>query len=179
LEKYPQAVVVADDSSCATHLKEYPGLFDPGTPWRTRAEALAARVRDLSRWLAEKRDIFPSGATDPVTVAYHDPCKARQGSGIWREPRAILDSLPGVTRREVPEAEQCCGGGGAAGFENPEMSRAVLDRKTAAILSTGAERVVTSSVSCLWQLRFGLRRVKSGVTALSLADFLAGRFDPK
>jgi glycolate oxidase iron-sulfur subunit len=172
LEKNPRAVVVVDDSSCAATVKDYPSLFKWAPDWRARAEALAVRTKDLSEWIAEKAvlPLLPSR----VVIAYHDPCKARYAQGIVDPPRQILRKCPGVELREIPEAEQCCGGGGTYSFLHPEISRQILARKAAHIDSTGAEIVLTSSVSCLLQLKFGLRRAKSKVKAMHLAEFLAG-----
>jgi glycolate oxidase iron-sulfur subunit len=83
-----------------------------------------------------------------------------------------LRRLPGVDFVELPEADQCCGGGGATSFLEPDVSRAVLDRKARNVASTGASVVVTSAASCLLQLKFGLRRIGSTVRAVHLAEFL-------
>lgn len=167
LERYPQALVLVDDSSCAATIKEYPALFADDAPWRERAEALRARTRDLLEWLARAGTLSPE-TKGPVT--YHDACKARQGQGLVQEPRRALTGA-GVDWRELPEADQCCGGGGTYSFIQPGISRAVGARKIDRILSTGAGVVLTSSVSCLLQLRAGLRRAGSRVRALHIASF--------
>jgi glycolate oxidase iron-sulfur subunit len=171
LEEMPDAVVLVDDSSCAAALKDYPQLFEDGSPWRARAEALARRTRDLSEWVAESK--LPPGGRAPFSVTYHDPCKARYAQKIVNPPRQVLASLPEADVRELPEADQCCGGGGTYSFVQPEISRAVLDRKVQNISQTRAEVVATSSVSCLLQVEFGLRRAKSTTRALHLAEVLS------
>jgi glycolate oxidase iron-sulfur subunit len=172
LEKFPAATVLSDDSSCAATLKDYPFLLEGDPLWGPRAKAVAARVRDLSEWAAA-RDI-PAGPVGGVrpSVTYHDPCKARHAQKLTEAPRALLTRLPGMDFRELPEADQCCGGGGTTSFLEPEISRAVLDRKAHNVLSTGAAVVVSSAGSCLIQLRFGLRRARSVVKALHLAELL-------
>jgi glycolate oxidase iron-sulfur subunit len=192
LEKYPEAAVLVDDSSCAATIKEYPDLFRDDPDWRPRAEALAKRTKDLVEWLAktttpspapsplgrgeEKREFpLPEGEGVRRTgegVTYHDPCKARYAQHLVDAPRAVLKSS-GVDCRELPEADQCCGGGGTYSFVHPDISRAVLDRKVKNIESTGAEITLTSSVSCLLQLQAGLRWAKSKVRALHIAEFLS------
>lgn len=172
LEKFPGAVVLVDDSSCSATLKDYPSFFEQDPAWKSRAEAVAKRTKDLSEWLVEKDFHFPSPVSHlPKKVTYHDPCKARYSQKLTEPPRRLLRSLP-VEYVELPEADQCCGGGGTVSFLQPDLSRAVLDRKAACIVSTGAEAVVTSSASCLMQLRFGLKRAGSAVKGLHLAVFL-------
>ena len=176
LEKFPSAVVLADDSSCAATLKDYPSLFEEDPAWLRRAKAVAARVKDLSEWLVGRgEDGLPSTRNPElgtVKVTYHDPCKARHAQKLTEAPRTLLKRLPGVEYVELPEADQCCGGGGVTSLREPEMSRAILDRKVRNVASTGASTVVTSAASCLLQLRFGLRRLGSKVRAVHLAEFL-------
>ncbi|MBI4396395.1 MAG: (Fe-S)-binding protein [Elusimicrobia bacterium] len=177
LEDHPNAVILLDDSSCAASVKDYPALFrdqelPSGDDWRRRAEAVSRRTRDLSEWLVEKGIQFPH-LTETTSVTYHDPCKARYAQKIVHPPRALLSSLPAVSFRELPEAEQCCGAGGTYCFAQPEISRAVLDRKAGNVISTKTDGVLTSSVSCLLQLQFGLRRLGSAMRALHLSEFLS------
>jgi len=174
LEKHPNAIILVDDSSCASTLKEWPGLFEEDPAWKTRAVAVAGRTRDLLEWLAQHPVPAPT-AEEPVT--YHDACKARYAQGLVEEPRRLLKAVPGLDYRELPEADQCCGGGGTYQFMQPAVSGAVGERKTANIVSTGARVVLTSSVSCLLQLRAGLRRAGSSVRARHLAEFFAGALD--
>jgi glycolate oxidase iron-sulfur subunit len=174
LEKYPKAVVLVDDASCAATVKDYPSLFENDPAWLPRAQALAARAKDLSEWLAEGRFTPASGGTGLKThVTYHDPCKARYAQKLTEPPRKLLKSLPDAAYVELPEADQCCGGGGTTSFLQPEVSREVGARKAANIKASGAEVVLTSSVSCLLQLRAALRRAGAAVRAEALSRFLS------
>jgi glycolate oxidase iron-sulfur subunit len=174
LEKHPSATVLVDDSSCAATVKDWPTLFEDDTAWKSRAEAVARRTRDLLEWL--NAHPIPAPSTEGA-VTYHDACKARYAQGLIEEPRRLLRGAPGVDYRELPEADQCCGGGGTYQFMQPTVSRAVGERKTAHILATGAAVVLTSSVSCLLQLRAGLRRAGGAVRALHVAEFFARALD--
>jgi len=175
-EKYPDSVILVDDSSCAATLKDYPSLFQEGTADHTRAVRLSGRVKDLSEFLKDQKWPDTSGA-EPVTVTYHDPCKAQYAQKIVSPPRTVLSAFPSVELTELPESDQCCGGGGTYSFMHPDISREVLSRKTANIMSTGAEVVLTSAVSCLIQVDYGLRRARSGVRALHLSEFLKRLLD--
>ncbi len=63
LEKFSKAVVLADDSSCAATLKDYPSLFEDDPAWFLRAKAVSARVKDLSEWIVERGESgFPSAS---------------------------------------------------------------------------------------------------------------------
>ncbi len=178
LEKYPQATILIDDSSCAATVKEWPHFFEDDPPWRARAEAVSRRAKDVLEWLT-LRPLTLSALSEKSIVTYHDACKARYGQGLVNEPRRLLAGVPGIEYRELPEADQCCGGGGTYQFMQPEISKAVGQRKIENISATGATLVLTSSVSCLLQLRSGLRKVKSKVQAFHIAEYLAKGAKPK
>lgn len=172
LESYPHAVILVDDSSCAATIKDWPRFFEEDPPWQARAIAVSKRAMDLLEWLDKNPPkAKPRNAIE--TVTYHDACKARYGQGLVHEPRRLLASLPGVTYRELNDADQCCGGGGTYQFVQPEISQAVGRRKSEAVIDAGAEYVLTSSVSCLLQLRASLKRAKSKIRPLHIAEFVS------
>ncbi|MBI4376793.1 MAG: (Fe-S)-binding protein [Elusimicrobia bacterium] len=169
-EPFP-APVVADCSSCAAFLKKYPQLFLDDAPWRTRAEAFAARVRD---------SIEAVGSTEGLTpwrggvVTYHDSCRACHGQGL-AGPRERLKAVCGGSWRELPESDVCCGGAGAFAFTQPELSDEVLRRKIGRIAALRASVVLTSSTSCLAQLAHGFKKYYPDATVRHLSEFLAER----
>lgn len=153
------AVIVADCSSCAAHLKSYPQLFLEDPAWRARAEVFASKVRDVLQLLGEEGIPHPQpGSHSGACSTYHDSCKARHGQGIVQEPRRFLREACGSEYRELAESDSCCGGAGAFSFLQPELADAVLRRKIENIADTQAKVVAASSTSCLLQLAHGLRK---------------------
>jgi len=150
-------VLVTDCASCASFLKKYPSLFERDTARRRQAETLAGRTRDLVEFLGGSIFREPTGAED-LTVTYHDPCHGSRGQGLGDEPRNILRTLPGVTYREMPEADWCCGGAGAYALSHRALSLKILDRKIENFRGTGADMLVTSCPACIIQLSYGMHR---------------------
>jgi glycolate oxidase iron-sulfur subunit len=72
-------------------------------------------------------------------------------------PRAVLDAIPGLEPVAHTEAELCCGSAGVFSLLQPEMSRAVLARKVAALRETTPDVVVTGNPGCAMQIGAGLR----------------------
>ena len=149
-------VVVTDCSSCAAFLKKYPELFPEGHASHESAKLAASRVRDLVEMLASD-DVSPPEEHESIIATYHDPCHASRGQKLVQEPRQILQSIPGVEYRELPEADWCCGGAGSYALYHYDLSRQVLDRKIDNVEKTGANLLVTSCPACIIHLSYGVR----------------------
>jgi Fe-S oxidoreductase len=97
-----------------------------------------------------------------LTAAWHDPCHlVRMGGkgvigagdfeGIWREPRAILEALPGVKLVEFYRNKHdawCCGAGSWQRHGDPEMARWTAGERLREAEAVGAEAVVTYCPHC-------------------------------
>ena len=76
-------------------MKEWGRLLRDDPAWAERAAAAAARVRDVSEFLAALGPIAPRHPL-PLTIAYHDACHLVHAQRIGREPRELLAAIPGV-----------------------------------------------------------------------------------
>ncbi|MGC4789151.1 (Fe-S)-binding protein [Micromonospora sp. DT178] len=149
--------IVTTSGGCAAHLASVLGRD---------------RVRELSTWLADR----PAGAELRVggrraRVALQDSCHLRNGLGVFAQPRALLSQVADYV--ELPSAATCCGAAGTYSLLRPKESRRILDAKLDEIEAAGVDLVVTVNPGCLRQLRTGLRRRRSAVRALHLAELLA------
>ncbi len=170
----PLDLIVTDCSSCASFLKQYPGLFDEGDPLHEKSKEVASRVRDM----VEQALAFPPPKleeTEPIIVTYHDPCHASRGQNLVEQPRQILESLPGVEYREMPEADWCCGGAGSYALSHFETAMKVLDRKIDNVEKTGANVLTTSCPACIIQLAYGVRRRNLPVRVCHLSELIRER----
>src|SRR4030095_14551995 len=122
--------VIVNTSGCGCHMKAYGTLLEDDPAWRERAAPFAARVRDVSEYLAPTPLRGPIG---PLArrVTYHDPCHVAHGQKIRREPRALLAQIPGLEVVELREADWCCGSAGTYNLTQPEMAARLQERKVA------------------------------------------------
>jgi glycolate oxidase iron-sulfur subunit len=163
--------IITNAAGCGSGLKEYPLLFR-GEPEQKEAEALAAKVKDVSVFLAELglKEVPP--LAQPLKVAYHDACHLAHAQGVRTEPRQLLRSIPGVNLLEIPEGELCCGSAGTYNLEQPQIAATLGERKARHILSTGADLVVTGNIGCFTQIQSHLRKLGREIPVLHTMEFL-------
>jgi len=110
----------------------------------------------------------------PGRVTYHDSCHLLRGLHESQSPRALLGNLRGAEFVALPGADECCGFGGSFAVRLPEVSSQILAKKLANVEATGAGCLVACDAGCLMQMGGGLKRRKSRVRALHLAELLDG-----
>jgi glycolate oxidase iron-sulfur subunit len=154
--------VVVNAAGCGSTMKEYGELLgaDPGF-----------RVMDLSEYLYELGPVARRHAL-PFTVAYHDACHLAHAQGVRTQPRALLDGIPGLELREIPESAICCGSAGTYNIFQPEAARDLGDRKAKAVGSTGAELLVSANPGCTMQIATAMRRDGTEIKVAHIAEVL-------
>lgn len=166
--------VVTGCGTCGSALKDYPGWFEKTDPMQGRAADLAARSIDFTEFLDATGFKPPAAIDGGHTVTYHDPCHMRWHLGISAPPRRLLQSIRGMTYRELYRADSCCGLGGAFGLTHRDIGLRLLDKKMTAIRDSGAQTVVTSCPGCLLNLKAGARRHRLPIQVLHISKFMAG-----
>jgi glycolate oxidase iron-sulfur subunit len=150
--------VVSDCGSCSTHLKDYARLLADDPDYAPRAAAFSAKVRSFSEFVATK-GLEPGPGKVEATVTYHDPCHlSNRFAKVTAQPRALLKSVPGVTFKELPESDWCCGASGSYTFLHHTEATGVLDRKMDKVATTGANILATECPACMMHLGYGVRR---------------------
>ncbi len=171
------AVVVPSGSCGATIAKDFPQMFEPGDPWRARAEGLAAVTHELVAYLHDVRGMRGVDAALPAVATYHDSCSGLRSLGVKEQPRALLASVAGLELREMEEAEVCCGFGGTFCVKNPEISNVMVSDKTRNAEATGAELLLAGDLGCLMNMAGKARREGRTLRARHVAEVLAGMTD--
>jgi glycolate oxidase iron-sulfur subunit len=144
--------VVTNAAGCGSGMHEYGVLF-AGEPDASGAAEFGHKVKDISVFLAELGMEDPPPLSQPLKVAYHDACHLAHAQRVTAQPRRLLGQIGNLTVVEIPEAELCCGSAGTYNLEQPELARAIGERKARNILSTGAQGVVTGNIGCMNQIR--------------------------
>lgn len=164
--------IVVPSGSCAGMLKHhYPVLFQ-NHPLQTQAEALAARVYELTEFLVDVLQIRIEDLGPPMRVAIHSSCSARRELGVADRIETLVDGLCHVTRVEHHHAAECCGFGGTFSIKQPEISAAMVTDKCAALRDSGAEIVVSQDCGCLMNIGGALDKRGDGIRAVHIAELL-------
>jgi glycolate oxidase iron-sulfur subunit len=166
--------VVINSAGCGSAMKEYPALLAdvPGDrSWAERAEAIAAKVADLSEFLA---DLGPTAIRHPLplTVAYHDACHLAHAQRITRQPRDLLQAIPGLAIADIADAGTCCGSAGIYNLVQPRAARELGARKASAVAATGADLLVSGNPGCSLQIAAALDAAGRALPVAHLAEVL-------
>ncbi|MGQ9593754.1 MAG: (Fe-S)-binding protein [Anaerolineae bacterium] len=155
-ERLDVEVVVTDCATCGSTLKEYPSLLAHDPEYAERARQFAAKVRDVSEYLAE---IPLREPRRPLRrkVTYHDPCHLVRAQKVRDQPRQVI-RLSGAELVEMRDADVCCGSAGTKIVTHYETSMKILDQKMHNVAETGAEIVASGCPGCQLHLGLGARR---------------------
>ncbi len=148
--------IVVNAAGCGAAMKDYGALLADDPRYAERARRFAARVRDITQFLAALPVQAPRRAIE-ARATYHDACHLAHGQQVRAEPRALLRLIPGLDLVELPESDLCCGSAGSYNLTEGRMSRRLLERKIDNIVRTGATCVVSANPGCSLQIEAGLR----------------------
>ncbi len=146
LKKYAFNEIITTDPHAYNALKnEYPTL------------GMTYPVRHYTQFLSERLDqlkpLLKQEAKSKVT--FHDPCYLGRVNGVYDEPRALLNAIPGVELTEMSHNRKtslCCGGGGGGmwleGFHWEKAHARTSEWRVREAIASGAD---TLAVACPYE----------------------------
>jgi L-lactate dehydrogenase complex protein LldE len=169
--------LVAPSGSCSGMIRtHYADLFSDDAAMAKRVEALAAKTRELTQFLAENLQLARVPGEYFGTITYHDCCAGLREMGVKEAPRALLAKVPGLALTEMTECETCCGFGGTFSIKFGEISARLADNKCKHIADAGVDAVVLGDLGCMLNIEGRLRRRGDAKTrVLHVAEVLAGK----
>lgn len=156
-------VIVTTAGGCAAHLASVLGRD---------------RVHELSEHLI-RTGMRPVGEVRVdgrrARVALQDSCHLRNGLRVFTEPRELIGAVAEFV--PVPGDGSCCASAGTYSLLRPRDSRRILSPKLDAFETAGVDYVVTVNPGCQRQMANGLRRRRSPIRVVHLAELLAAASD--
>ncbi len=167
--------IVAPSGSCAGMISHhYPGLFEEDGVWSARAAKMSEKTYELTSFLADVMKAPPVDAAFERNVTYHDSCSGLRELGVKVQPRALLESVRGLSLTEGEIPETCCGFGGLFCVKYPDISEQMVNNKAEDIEKTGADVLLAGDMGCLLNMAGRLKRRGSSVEVRHVAEVLAG-----
>jgi glycolate oxidase iron-sulfur subunit len=148
--------LVMNASGCGAMIKEYGHLLRDDPAYAERAVRISALTLDLSEVLLPFKAalIVSLRAPSAQRVAWHPPCTLQHGQQI----RGVVEELltaAGVDVKLCAESHLCCGSAGTYSVLQPELSKALRDRKLANLAATEPQAIVSANIGCITHLQSG------------------------
>ena len=163
--------ILTNAAGCGSGMKEY-GLLFEGCEEAQQAQEFAARVQDISVFLAQLGMVGSLALPQRSRVAYHDACHLAHAQGITSAPRQLLTAIDNLELIEIPEGGTCCGSAGSYNIEQPEIADQLGQMKIAHIIESGAEAVVAGNIGCLVQICNQLRSAGKTLPVIHTIELL-------
>jgi heterodisulfide reductase subunit D len=139
-------ILVLDPHDYISFTEDYPRFF--GEEYDFEIVLVVELVAELLR--AGKLTL-----TVPIerVATYHDACRLNKRKGIHREPREILNAIPGLTFKDVDHVTQwsyCSGAGAGLGIERPDLTAEISRRRVERAKALEIDTLVSA---CVWSER--------------------------
>jgi glycolate oxidase iron-sulfur subunit len=163
--------VITNAAGCGSTLKEYHELLADDPEYREKAEQFSLKMKDINEFLASI-ELNPNMRSLEYTVTYQDSCHLLHGQKIKAAPRKLLRAIPGLTFREMPNADICCGSAGIYNIVQNDMAMQILEHKMTSVNVTKAHVIATANPGCMLQLEAGARLYGSGQRVVHVVQLL-------
>jgi L-lactate dehydrogenase complex protein LldE len=153
-------VVVSPSASCVAHVRE-------------RIPSVSSQVFELTEFLIDRLGVVDVGASFPHRVTLHPTCHSLRLLEVGDRPARLLREVRGIDLVDLGASAECCGFGGTFAIKNADTSMAMLSDKVRHVLDTRAEVCTAADTSCLMHIGGALKRQRTGVRTMHLAEILA------
>jgi L-lactate dehydrogenase complex protein LldE len=156
-------------------LERFPQVFDGYEAIVSPSASCVAHVRERIPSVRDRVGVVDVGASFPHRVTLHPTCHSLRLLGVGDRPRRLLEAVRGIDLVELPGERECCGFGGTFAVKNADTSMAMLSDKVRQVLDTRAEVCTAADTSCLMHIGGALRRGRTGVRTMHIAEILAAQ----
>ncbi|MBV8124182.1 MAG: glycolate oxidase subunit GlcF [Burkholderiaceae bacterium] len=152
--------IVMNASGCGVTVKDYGRALAHDPLYADKAAHISALTRDLSEILPSVLPLLHAAlqkrteASRP-RLAYHPPCTLQHGQQLRGGVEQIMRELGFDIALAPSESHLCCGSAGTYSVLQPELSKALRDRKLQALAPVPAEAIVSANIGCIQHLQSG------------------------
>ncbi len=170
--------IVAPSASCILHVKDH--LHSKKDP--AAAEKIKGRVYELVEFLTDVVKVKNLNASFPHRVGLHHSCHGLRGLKLsqmselnaapFSKPEQLLSMVKGLELVTLDRTDDCCGFGGTFCVSEEAVSAKMGQDRVDDHERNGAEYIASSDLSCLMHLDGILKRKKSRVKVVHIAEIL-------
>ena len=149
--------IISSASACSLAIKEYGYALSGDAEYADKAARISALARDLCELLPQlvpalKDKMRHEGR---ARLAFHPPCTLQHGQKLSGAIEPHLEALGFEVRVAGSESQLCCGSAGTYSITQPEIARALRDRKLGHLAALGPQIIVSANVGCIQHLQSG------------------------
>jgi glycolate oxidase iron-sulfur subunit len=163
--------IISNTGGCGSTLKEYHELFEHEPDYAEKSKEFVRRMRDVNEFLGSielNREMQPLN----ITVTYQDSCHLAHGQKIRKQPRQLLNSIPGLKLEEMVNSDLCCGSAGVYNVVHTGLAMEILQSKFQNVERTKASVIASSNPGCMLQMETGARLYGSGQKVMHVVELL-------
>ena len=170
--------IVCPSGSCTLHIKDH--LHDDANP--DKALSTRKKIVELTEFLTDIIGVKNLDAHFPHKVGLHQSCHGLRGLKLaqmseliappFSKPENLLSMVKGLELIDLERKDECCGFGGTFCVFEEAVSVKMGQDRVADHTVHGAEYITGVDMSCLMHLDGILRRQKSNVKVIHIAEIL-------
>lgn len=175
--------IVAPSGSCVLHIKEH--LHDTKNP--EASGRIQNRIYELCEFLTDVVQVKELEVSFPHKVGFHIGCHGQRGLHLsqmselvaadFSKPGYLLSLVQNIQLIELSRKDECCGFGGTFCVSEAAVSAKMGKDRVQDHVEHGAEYITGTDTSCLMHLEGILRRQKSPVKVVHIAEILNGQYE--
>jgi len=143
---YSLDAIVTIASGCGSCLQEY------------QQTEFAGKIIDISLFLVQSAGYLTERLLSlDATVCLHTPCSLKNVMRAEKGVADLLQHIPGINIKALPETIECCGSAGSYMLDHPQMAQALLADLLNIALEKRPDYLVSSNIGCALHIAAGLR----------------------
>ncbi len=170
--------IISNTGGCGSTLKEYHELFEHEPAYAAKSLDFVKRMRDVNEFLGSielNREMKPLN----LTVTYQDSCHLAHGQKVRKQPRQLLQSIPGLKLEEMVNSDLCCGSAGVYNVVHTGLAMEILQSKFQNVERTKASVIAASNPGCMLQMEAGAKLYGSGQKVMHVVELLDAAYGGK
>lgn len=170
--------IVAPSGSCVLHIKEH--LHDEKHP--EEAEQIRSSIYELTEFLTDILKVESINASFPHRVGLHQSCHGQRMLRLssmserveapFSKAEQLLSCVKGIQLQKPKRVDECCGFGGTFCVTEEAVSVAMGAYRVEEHEAANVDYITGGDTSCLMHLEGILRRKKSPIKIIHLAEIL-------